>query len=541
MTAPLRPRDLARPAEQLTAIDPAQLPPLPHPYADWQEDVVKPLAAQHAGRLEHSLDGVVGLKINRPDNAAERAAHVARFLSGLDKLLDREANWTFLQPLVLSLENCVKCNTCADACPIYTSSGRQEIYRPLFRAEALRRLAGSRRQGRLAGLVSRFAGNDLAATWETLARLADLSYRCTLCRRCAQHCAMGVDNGLLTRELRKLLSQELGWAPDELHRDGTVKQLATGSSTGMNPDGFRDVVAFAREDLADRLGVSVEIPVDKAGADILVLHNAGEFLTWPENLQAFALIFAAAGLDWTLSSDLAGYDSVNYGLFYDDVQLARVAHAHAEAARRLGVRRVVVGECGHAHKAAIAVGDRVWLGDHNLPRESCFTLLSQILREGRIKLDPARNDFPVTLHDPCNVVRSMGVVAPQREVIRAACPQFREMTPHGVDNYCCGGGSGFAVMDSLNFRDWRLVVAGRKKFAQVLGAFAPEIDDTSRPKYVCAPCSNCKGQIRDLFSHYEAWPRVKLHYGGLVELVANALVGVPAGFLDWDEVDALYS
>jgi Fe-S oxidoreductase len=94
-------------------------------------------------------------------------------------------------------------------------------------------------------------------------------------------------------------------------------------------------------------------------------------------------------------------------------------------------------------------------------------------------------------------------------------------------------------MDSLNFRDWRLAIAGRKKFAQILAAFGAEIDQTDRPKYVCAPCSNCKGQIRDLLDRYEAWDRVKIHYGGLVELVANAMVDIPKGFLDWDEIDAM--
>ena len=539
MSGALRPRDLAHTGAQLAELRGGALPPLPHPYQNWPQADLKELTEDQRGRLEHSLDGVVGVKIVRPDTAAAREAHVARFLAGLDKLLDREANWTFLQPLLLSLENCVKCNTCASACPIYESSGRNEVYRPLLRAETLRRLVSRRRQGRLARLLRGFAGNDVEPTWEAIARLADLSYRCTLCRRCAQSCAMGVDNGLLAREIRKLFSQELGWAPDELHKDGTIKQLTAGSSTGMNREGFLDVVAFARQEIAERLGLSVEIPVDKAGADILVLHNAGEFISWPENLQAFALIFAAAGLNWTLSSEIAGYDSVNYGLFYDDVQLARVGVKHAEAARKLGVRKVVIGECGHAHKAAMSVGDRLWLDELNIPRESSFTLLAQILREGLIDLDPARNDFPVTLHDPCNVVRSMGIVVPQREVIRAACPRFREMTPHGVDNYCCGGGSGFAIMDSLNFRDWRLAIAGRKKFAQILTAFAPEIDDLSSPKYVCAPCSNCKGQIRDLLDHYEAWDRVRLHYGGLVELVANALVDVAPGFLDWDEIAAL--
>ncbi len=538
MTDALRPRDLAQPAEVLSPVDPQALPPLPHPYEDWRDEPIAALSADAAGRLEHSLDGVVGLRVARPDSDAQRAVHVDRFLMGLDKLLDREANWTFLQPLVLSLENCVKCDTCAAACPVYESSGGNEAYRPLLRGETLRRLVG-RRRGGLGRLFARLNGNDIDVTWDLVARLADLSYRCTLCRRCAQSCAMGVDNGLIARELRKLFSQELGWSPPELHADGTVKQLSVGSSTGMNPRGFLDVVAFVHEDIKDRLGLDVAIPVDEAGAEILVMHNAGEFLSWPENLAAFAIIFHQTGLSWTLSSEIAGYDSVNYGLFYDDVQLARVGVKHAQAARALGVRKVVIGECGHAHKAAMAVGDRVWLGDLNIPRESCFTLLAQLLRDGRLKLDPARNPFPVTLHDPCNVVRSMGVVQPQREVIRAACADFREMTPHGVQNYCCGGGSGFAIMNSLNFLDWRMKVSGRRKFQQILEAFQTGIDDPATPRYVCAPCSNCKGQMRDLLDHYEAWPRARIHYGGLVELVVNAMVDVPEGFLDWDEIALL--
>jgi hypothetical protein len=42
------------------------------------------------------------------------------------------------------------------------------------------------------------------------------------------------------------------------------------------------------------------------------------------------------------------------------------------------------------------------------------------------------------------------------------------MTKHGVDNYCCGGGSGFAIMSGHNFEDWRFQVSGRKKMEQVL-------------------------------------------------------------------------
>ena len=65
---------------------------------------------------------------------------VARFLSGLDKLFDKENNWTFLEPLLLTMEHCTGCQTCAESCHIFEASGRNELYRPTFRTEILRRL-----------------------------------------------------------------------------------------------------------------------------------------------------------------------------------------------------------------------------------------------------------------------------------------------------------------------------------------------------------------------------------------------------------------
>ena len=136
--------------------------------------------------------------------------------------------------------------------------------------------------------------------WDTVARLAELSYRCTLCRRCAQACPIGVDNGLISREIRKLMSQELGLAAEELHKSGSVKQLQTGSSTGTNPRAMLDIVEFIEEDLKDLTGIDIKMPLDKKGADILLIHNFGEFLSWPENIMAFAIIFEKAGLNWTI-------------------------------------------------------------------------------------------------------------------------------------------------------------------------------------------------------------------------------------------------
>jgi hypothetical protein len=172
-------------------------------------------------------------------------------------------------------------------------------------------------------------------------------------------------------------------------------------------------------------------------------------------------------------------------------------------------------------------------GDMATPRESFLPLLEQIVFSGKIEFDPSRNDFPVTLHDPCNIVRNLGIVEPQRRILRYLCPQFREMTPHGVDNYCCGGGSGMAIMSPNNFEDWRVSVGGRVKFKQILDAFADEPGPEVQ-KYVCAPCSNCKGQIRDMLNYYGALDKSGITYGGLVELIVNAMVDVKQPFIKWE-------
>jgi Fe-S oxidoreductase len=490
------PDDLERFLLENQGIDPADLVPLPHPYEDWKDEPIPPLTDDQLERYEVGPDGVSAMRIPIP------------------------------------LENCVKCQTCAESCPIYTATGRAEIYRPTFRPEILRKIVN--RYVKPGGqILPKLRGNDVELTWDAIVKLAELSYRCTLCRRCAQACPVGVDNALITREIRKLFSQELGLNMPELHELGTVKQMKTGSSTGMNPDGVKDIVEFAEEDIKEKTGLDIKIPFDVEGAEYLVMHNAGEFLSWPENLQAFAIILTVAGVKWTMASSAPGYDSVNYGLFYDDIQYARIAIKHYEVASKLKAKKMLMGECGHAHKASMPIADRVVPMDLRVRTESALVLLEDLVCNEKIKVDPSRNDFPVTLHDPCNITRSMGIVEPQRNVLRKICPQFREMEPHGVNNLCCGGGSGFAVGNSMNFPHWRTRVSGRLKYLQILEAFSDSIGPETN-KYVCAPCSNCKGQMRDLINYYEGWDRCRILYGGLVELVVNAMVDVPEGFLEWE-------
>jgi Fe-S oxidoreductase len=533
-TKKVRIKDISERADEpLVQVKAEEMMPLPLPLEKGEEKPAwAPLSESQRKDYECSLDGVSALNLPKPKNKAEEAKLVESFLNGLKKLLSQDDNWLFWQPLVQSLEGCVRCQTCSEACPIYVSSGRQEIYRPTYRAEVLRRLVNRYVKGKN-GVLSRLAGNDVELNWATVARLAEAAYRCTLCRRCAQWCPLGSDNGLITRELRKLFSQEMGIAPKEIHRQGTVQQLKVGGSTGMSPPAFQNMVEFMEDEIEEKLGRRIEVPVDREGADILLVHNTGEFISWIDNPAAFAIIFEAAGLSWTLSSEMYGYEATNYGTWYDDVQLARISLKQVDAARKLKVKKIVMGECGHAHKGLIVIADRILVEDMNFPRESFLPLLEDLVCNGKLKLDLGKNNFPVTLHDPCNFVRLMGIVQPQRRIITKVCPQFREMQPHGIENYCCGGGSGFALMSSSNFPDWKINISGRMKLKQILDVFQ-DVMDPAIKKYVCAPCSNCKGQIRDLLNSHSLTENHGIRYGGLVELVVNAMPELKKPFIDWE-------
>jgi len=529
----IRPKDIGSAEPVLSPVETDDLDLLPGEDAPCPFEPVKP---EIRDQYDFSLDGFSALSLPIPKTKDQQEQIVKSFLQGLEKLFKKENNWPFLLPTVLSTDYCMRCNSCNEACPIYIESGRNDIYRPNFRPELLRRIY--RRYFTPTGrLLGKWAGADVELNWRAVYRLAELAYRCTLCRRCATVCSVGVDNALLSRELRKIFSQEMGIAPKAVHKLGSVQQLATGSSTGMTPAAFLNTIEFIEEIIEEKTGRRIKIPVDKANADIMLIHNAGEYMSWPENPAAFAILFDAAGIDWTLSSEAMGYEGVNYGVWYDDIQFAKVAVAQVRAAKKLGVKKIVVGECGHATKAIISIADRLLVGDLAIGRESCLPLLESFVTSGVIKFDPSRNDFPVTLHDPCSLVRLMGIVSPQRNIIRhiVAPGRFREMSNCGTSNYCCGGGSGLAITNVHNFAQWRNNISCRMKARQVLEAFGDCLDPAI-PKYYCAPCSNCKGSARDGLQEYFGFKeKYNIIYGGLVDLMVNAMTDLPRPYISWED------
>jgi ferredoxin len=315
MKQPKSVKDIAKnPGEPLAQIVPTEQVPLPPPFDDFNEEPKYAEISDKAREKYVVLDDTIAVNIEKPKTKEEEEEFVQSFLRGLERCMNKEDNWTFLQPFEMSMEHCAHCQTCSDACHIYEESGENELYRPIYRSEILRRI-----YFKYIKKESTAVHGDIEINFDTVARLIELAYRCNLCRRCAQTCPIGVDNGLLSREIRKIASQEMGIAPKELHDDGAVLQLKAGSSTGMTPMVVKDNIEFIDEDTTEKTGITVETPWDKEGADILLIHNAGEIMAWPENPGAFAILFEAAGLNWTLSSEIVAYDAINYGVWYDDM------------------------------------------------------------------------------------------------------------------------------------------------------------------------------------------------------------------------------
>ena len=105
MNKPLKPSDMAKSSDCLCHIEPGELSPLPPPYADFNQATITPLKPEKVKNIETSLDDTVAIGIPKPASKEEEEELVRQFLSGLKKLFEKENNWTFLQPLLLSMKH----------------------------------------------------------------------------------------------------------------------------------------------------------------------------------------------------------------------------------------------------------------------------------------------------------------------------------------------------------------------------------------------------------------------------------------------------
>lgn len=402
------------------------------------------------------------------------------------------------------LQTCVHCGLCAGACHYFRADGELESV-PAYKLDQVvsvfkRRFTAA---GRIAPFLAGAREFDRAAarSW-----VETIWGRCSLCGRCSLNCTTGIHIPVILRAARGALV-EMGLVPSDLQATVTAS-LETGNNMGIVREDWLETVEWIEEEVRSAVGdPRASIPVDKKGARVLFTVNPREPKFFPLTLQASATVFHAAGEDWTLASE--GWDLTNYGLFTGNTREAGIiADNLYRSMERLGCEMLVIGECGHGFAAARWEAPQWLRRQERFPVVSVLELMDSYLQEGRIRVDPARNPDPVTLHDPCNLVRHGGVSEPQRRILRRAVSRFVEMTPNRAENFCCGGGGGQLAM--ARFKARRLQ-AGRIKADQIRRTGA---------RIVVAPCHNCIDQLMELNKEYKLGVAIKT----VAEMVAEALV-----------------
>jgi Fe-S oxidoreductase len=407
------------------------------------------------------------------------------------------------------LNSCVRCGLCADSCH-YGRSCPEPENAP---AHKLWRIAAvfKSRFSVLGHLAPDLVGARPFDRGTVRAWIDSVFGRCTLCGRCSINCTIGIPLPNLFRAARAALTS-MGLAPPDLQApiDNSLKH---GNSMAISKEEWVDTVGWMEEELRAETGDDgASLPLDKAGARCLFTVNPREAKFFPLSMQASAKIFWAAGEDWTMASD-AGWDLTNYGIFScDDWQAAAIAKNLADAMARLKCETLVMGECGHGHQGARWMAPEWLKRTFPYPVVSFLELMDEYLEQGRIAVDPGRNPEPVTLHDPCGIVRHGGIAEPQRRVLRRAARTFVEMSPSRHENYCCGGGGGQLAMG--RYRSRRLAAGGAK---------ARQIEGT-KAKIVVAPCHNCVDQLTELSREHSLDVQVKT----VAEVLAKAIVRPPA-------------
>jgi Fe-S oxidoreductase len=397
------------------------------------------------------------------------------------------------------LEACTRCGMCAEACHFYQATGNPE-YAPVWKVELLRRAYEQRFT--LVGKFKTLIGLEKPILDEDLTHCSELNYQaCTVCNKCSMVCPMGIDLGSLLHGVREGLS-EAGYVPAELMA-AVNKQLNEGSPLGMTDEVWDERLEWVADEW------EVEIPRDIKGAQTLVVFSSIEVMKFPTNVAAIAQILNAAGESWTVSS--AAREIVNFGFYEGSEERTKLFLQRVlDGAKELGVKQILVTECGHAYDALR------WHAANLLPEANNFEilhitgLLGDLVSSGKIKLKPGFFDGKgiITFHDSCKIQRKGGHIQEPRDILKIIAPEsFVEMTPNREEAICCGGGGGVIAInaaDKLRYETFKL------KIDQVNKAGA---------KIVTMSCSNCRLQYTSSVEHFDLDWKIT----GLAQMVADAM------------------
>ena len=427
----------------------------------------------------------------------------------------------------LFMDICVRCGACADKCHFFIGGGDPKNM-PVLRAELLRSIyrndftALGKVLGKLAG--GRVLTIDVIKEWFYY------FYQCTECRRCSVFCPYGIDTAEITmmaRELLGLLGLYVNWVIEPV-----ANCYMFGNHMAITPHGLADTLEFMVDDIEEATGVKVDLPINKKGAEVLFVVPSGDFMAAPGiyTCMGYMILFHELGIDYTWSTYAS--EGGNFGLFTSHEMIKRLnAKIYAEA-KRLGVKWILGGECGHMWRVMHQYMDTVsgpadflevpkspvtgtvFENARSTKMVHLMEFTADAIKHGKLKLDPSRNDhIRVTFHDSCNPARAMGILEEPRYVIKNVCNNFFEMPENTIreKTFCCGGGAGLGTDENMEVR----LRGGLPR-----GAAVKYVQEKHGVNQLAAMCAIDRATLITVCDYWAPGVQVT----GITELVANAMV-----------------
>jgi Fe-S oxidoreductase len=392
---------------------------------------------------------------------------------GFKERLDR------FRSIKVFMDICVRCGACADKCHFFIGSGDPKNM-PVLRAELLRSVY--RNDFTTAGKIIGSLGKNFKKIFG--ARELDLQvlkewwyylFQCSECRRCSVFCPYGIDTAEITimgRELLNLIGLNIDWIVTPV-----ANCYRTGNHLGIQPHAYKDMMDFFTDDIEEITGVRVEPSFNRKGADILFITPSGDVFADPGTftcmgyMMLFHYLQEKYGFDITWSTYAS--EGGNFGFFTSHEMMKRLNSKMYAEAKRLGVKWILGGECGHMWRVIHQYMDTM-NGPADFLEEPVSPITgtkfenakatkmvhiteftADLIKHNKLELDPSRNDhLKVTFHDSCNPSRGMGLLEEPRYVIQNVCKNFYEMPANTIreQTFCCGSGSGLNAGENMELR-----------------------------------------------------------------------------------------
>lgn len=428
------------------------------------------------------------------------------------------------------MDICVRCGACADKCHFFIGTGDPKNM-PVLRAELLRSVY--RNDFTTAGKVLGKIAGARPLTLDVLKEWWSYFFQCTECRRCSVFCPYGIDTAEITimgRELLNLIGLNIDWIATPV-----ANCYRTGNHLGIQPHAYKDMLDFFTDEVEEVTGVRVNPSFNKKGADILFITPSGDVFADPGTftcmgyMMLFHFLQEKYGLDITWSTYAS--EGGNFGFFTSHETMKRLnAKMYAEA-KRLGVKWILGGECGHMWRVINQYMDTMngpadfleepvspitgtkFENARSTKMVHIMEFLADLIKHDKLDLDPSRNDhIKVTYHDSCNPARGMGLLEEPRYVINKVCNNFYEMPENTIreQTFCCGSGAGLNAGEDMELR-----MAGGLPRANAV----KYVHEKFGVNMLSCICAIDRAVLPDLMSYWV--PEVDVT--GICELVANAL------------------